>query len=214
MALLINNKLVYIHTPKTGGTWIRRLVDRLRLPAVEIGHTHAHFPELLQYHPLEFYTERLMLTTVRHPLTWYQSRWTHRMQNGWHPTHPLDFNCASNDFKTFVNNVLHYCPTGWVSREYDNHIDSIPAGFAMVARMEDLLADITQAFMIATDGAFDVSVAERMPLINASSLEQLPSSHWARYDRELLGRTMAAERMAINRYYARYKLDQSALLDG
>jgi hypothetical protein len=52
------------------------------------------------------------LISIRHPVTWYQSRWYHRIRIGWMPLHPIDWECASNDFNQFVQNVMDYDPNG------------------------------------------------------------------------------------------------------
>jgi hypothetical protein len=77
MALVVPGSFVFIHVQKTGGTWCREMIHTHFPKVTESGpyHRELHhgFRELRQNHP-----ELLLLQTfgfVRHPFTWYPSRW-------------------------------------------------------------------------------------------------------------------------------------------
>jgi len=70
----ITDDFLYIHMPKTGGTWIDRVMQ-VTLQARQTG--RGHWP--LKDFPPEMVEERFILGTVRDPWSWYASWWQHGM---------------------------------------------------------------------------------------------------------------------------------------
>lgn len=68
MARVINDRYIFIHIAKTGGTFFRESLNYFGVRNYEIGIKHAAYdPETHgKYIPIAF---------VRHPLSWYLSRW-------------------------------------------------------------------------------------------------------------------------------------------
>lgn len=205
---LVTDRSVFLHIPKTAGLTIRHAYLANKIPHQEIGDQHSHFPELLRYQPVKFWKQRKIFAFVRHPLAWYQSRWAFRMKHGWQLRHPLDYNCASNDFRTFVENCLAYKPDGWFSWECRSYIDEVsthldrPVDF--VGRSEQTIADLTEFLELAGE-KFSSKVLGSLPRVNDSDLDGYPSHHFATYSENLLRRVLVAEAEVVNRYYSGFE---------
>ena len=203
---LASSKSLFLHIPKTGGMWIRHAYKVCNIDHFEIAMTHSHFPHLLNFKPKSFYSSLYSYAFVRHPLSWYQSRWAFRMRYGWNATHPLDYNCHSNDFQKFVEACLAYKPSGWVTNEYTSFIDEVPGGIKQVGRLENLVND----FLHICDNAGEAvssKIITTMPRINDSDLDGQDSSHWARYTHRLIDRVLKAESVIMQRYYSDVNVD-------
>lgn len=206
MALASKN-FVFLHIPKTGGMWASSVLRRTTNTFM-VGHQHSHFPQLLEHYPEEWYRDRFIFTIIRHPITWYQSVWAFRMKSGWKMNHPLDANCASNDFRTFVSNVLEYKPDGWVTWLYEQYIQYVPDGIDFIAKIENGARDIKTA--ISMSGLkYDEEMIDNLQRVNDSDLDSKPSKYWAKYTTKLFDRVVAVESRVISRYYSDYVIDPS-----
>jgi hypothetical protein len=106
----------------------------------------------------------------------------------------------SNNFHTFVENMLRYRPDGWVTSEYRNYIDTVPGGIKSVGRLENLIDDFVKIMDIAKEKV-NIPFLKTMNRINDSDMDGLKSSEWARYTPKLIDRVMGAEYGIISRYY-------------
>lgn len=202
---LATDKYVYLHIPKTGGVWLSYILRKISNP-IELGHQHSHFPQLLQIYDENWYRDKYIFTMIRHPITWYQSRWAFRMKHGWHSNHPLDYNCASNDFNQFVDNALNYKPDGWYSYEVDNFTSNVPGGLNNVIKLEDGLNGIIKAINeIGIE--YDINVIRNVPKANDSDMGGRSSKYWAKYTTQTFDRVMMVESKIINRYYSKYVIN-------
>ena len=97
MALLLKNGAVFLHIPKTGGTWIRQVLRELDLVKAPLGHGHSPYDRAFWHDKLhhDIKVVRYLLRRavrsprmqhrmdpncfkfcfVREPLTWYESYW-------------------------------------------------------------------------------------------------------------------------------------------
>ena len=96
MALMIDNKLLFFHVPKTGGKWLTRVLkDSEKISLKEIGHKHATYDFIcgMKYKPRDTVLNRALfhlkrsrfnnnfrlnkdykiVSVVRNPLKWYES---------------------------------------------------------------------------------------------------------------------------------------------
>ena len=210
MMVLITDKVLFMHIPKTGGVWLSYAMRRAGMQPIMLGHQHNHFPQLLQLHDEEWYKKYFIFTMIRHPLTWYQSRWAFRVKHGWRLGHPLDLNCASNDFHVFMDNILRYKPDGWVTWLYEQYINNVPGGIDYVARLEYCVEDAIDIFTKANID-FDPSTIYNTPRANDSDMGGFSSKHWAVYTPELMERVLAVESKIIDRYYSDYQIDPNIL---
>ncbi len=94
MALVLKCGAVFLHIPKTGGSWVEKILYDNDLIAYETGHKHATVERVIYPHTyregLKFLINRsipklvgkptfheppFMFCFVRHPLKWYESWW-------------------------------------------------------------------------------------------------------------------------------------------
>ncbi len=205
MALVTENS-VLLHIPKTGGVFIKYALVMGGVKHTELGGQHEHFPRLLKMKPRSFFEDRLVYTFVRHPLSWYQSRWAFRVRHGWQPKHPLDFNCASNDFQRFMHNVLQFKPDGWCGFLFDEYIKNEQQLMNFVGRTENLVDDFLKVMSMANE-TIDEDRIRSLPRVNDSHLDGQNSNYWAKYSPELYNRVLAVESNVIQEYYHDYEPD-------
>lgn len=203
---LVTDKCVFLHIPKTGGVWVKHIMLALGLKPIDMGHQHEHFPAIFRFEPKEFFKDRFVFTMVRHPITWYKSRWAFRVKHGWQSRHPLDWNCATNDFHEFVEKVLKVAPDGWCSSLFNTYTDDDDNLVDFVGKTENLVDDFLQAMRMAGHDV-DEDKVRSMAAANSSAMSGLSSSHWAKYTPELFDRVMAAESSLIQRYYWDHEID-------
>ena len=201
---LVTDKSVFLHVPKCAGMLIRHAFHACKIPHEELGDQHSHFPELFKHRPPPFFKQRKVFAFIRHPLPWYQSRWAFRMKHGWQLRHPLDYNCASNDFRVFVHNCLNYKPDGWFTWECRSYIDGAAAALGrpidFVGRSERAIDDL-ECFLELAGEKFNPKVLRNLARVNDSDLDGRPSGFFATYTEDLLRRVVVAEAEVINRYY-------------
>lgn len=207
---LMSDKSLFLHNAKTGGMWVRHIYKVNHIPHEEIGQEHSHFPALFNFRSKEEFQKRFIYTFIRHPLSWYQSRWAFRLKYGWKADHPLDYNCASNNFLRFVENCLEYKPTGWVTYEYKNYIDNVPWGINYVGKIENIVEDSITIMKMAGERV-SIPVIRSMLRTNDSDLDGKPSEYWAKYTPKLVERVLQAESEIIERYYKNYKISPNIL---
>jgi hypothetical protein len=205
MALVTDNT-VLLHIPKTGGVFIKNALVACGIRHELVGNQHDHFPRLLDAKPISFFADKLVYTFVRHPITWYQSRWSFRVKYGWQAIHPLDFNCASNNFHVFVDKVLQFKPDGWCAHLFDDYIKNGCRNLDFIGKTENLVNDFLHVMRRAGE-QIDEDRVRNLPLINDSRLDGRASGYWAKYTQSLFDRVLAVESNVIQEYYYNYKLD-------
>jgi hypothetical protein len=203
MALLTDHSL-FLHVPKTGGTWIRHAYER-GINFTRLGSQHSKFPDLLKCEGCPNPNTRFIYAFVRHPITWYQSRWAFRLKTGWITDHPLDKMCASNNFTTFIENVVTHYPNGWLTFEYSQFIDTVPKPIDFVGRMEFLNTDFIKALQLANEP--HIPRFDSASRINNADLDGKTSFELAQYPPSLLKSLLDVERAVIDKYYPDIETD-------
>lgn len=175
MALILPHSVCF-HIPKTGGTWVRRVLQKENMVIAEtcvLGRNArataqmAHeTPDML---PAYLLRNRKTFAFVRHPLTWYQSRWKWkaRMRNRWNrEENKLDKECGSDDFNEFILQYLHKFP-GYLTRMYKRFLGEDGKRLSYVGRFESLPEDL---FKIITtfEGEIDKQHLLSFPPVNVS----------------------------------------------
>lgn len=105
---LVTQDLVYIHMPKTGGTWVANVLLKL-LQAKQVGDGHG--PSM----PGE---GRVVFGTVRDPWTWYVSWWLHALRAN--PDTACQWGNGSPAFSHVLQGVL-----------YPHTVDKLPQEFGV-----------------------------------------------------------------------------------
>ena len=168
MAIKLKGRAIFLHIPKTGGTWVEKVLQQLGIAESSVGHKHADLNRAIFPHglkeaiPWTFHAFIRKLTGkstlnesipvfcfVRHPLTWYESWWKFNQKLNW-PTwgHVEDVNnwhpCSAlnglgdPDFNRFIENVVS-CAPGFVTGLFLRYIGE---GSPILGRQESLEQDL------------------------------------------------------------------------
>lgn len=194
---MVSSKISYAHLPKTGGQFVRSVIKALDANIKEIGDYHSP-PAVLYKHG--FIAK--VLVTIRHPISWYRSRWYHRVRNGWAPMHPVDWECANNDFNKFVNNVIDYDDNGRLSTLtklfiMKNKFDQVE----FVIKNEQLKQDLYDV-LVKVGFEVDRSFYDSLSNVNVAGRDEKSSTSVAVYDDSTLNRMMEKERWLIDNFYS------------
>jgi hypothetical protein len=193
--MLIFRNAVFLHVPKTGGTWVRAAVRASGVAFEEYfvdGDQHGD----LSYCP---HPDKFKFAFVRHPYTLYRSYWRFKMGRfgnaaQWDPRNPFDADCAACSFEQFVCNVLAKYP-GWCSRMFEDYTGVRDHQIEFVGRFESLADDLVSALRLAGE-EFDEALIRQTPAANVSSWPAERAA-WAR---PLAEAVEAAEREAFDRF--------------
>lgn len=114
--LRVEDKSLYVHYPKTGGTFVREILKRYcKTDRIESDLYHSSHLTLDKIDLREF---DFTFGTVRNPVEWYQSAWKFLndfLKNGkfredeWNPLVPME-SCYHADFNRFIENCLEQHP--------------------------------------------------------------------------------------------------------
>lgn len=127
MSLILDN-CIFLHTPKTGGTWVKSALENAGLIRGWLNNYHT---------PLEAARrdsrtwKKPMFSVVRSPFSWYSSYWKFRISSGkWDPK--MDQGLERPTFKQFLRAVAVTRPGIWT--EVLNHYAGRP-GMKQVDRV-------------------------------------------------------------------------------
>ena len=105
MAIELKNSM-FIHVPKCGGRTVKQMLKKYvsgcKVLGDDIYESHAT-PD----------TDKQVFGFIRHPATFIHSLWSHRSKKkghgdawNWHPDIRMEQECQSNNYNTFIDNVL------------------------------------------------------------------------------------------------------------
>lgn len=85
MALVLPHS-IFIHIPKTGGSWVRHAIKRCGIPVQERGPEHVGRNQIThaaikQVHK-KYRKNRLAFAFIRHPVSWLKSKWAYAIARG------------------------------------------------------------------------------------------------------------------------------------
>jgi hypothetical protein len=189
MAYILKNGAVFLHIPKTGGTWVRNVLSQCNLISHSVGHKHSDFDRTFYEAALLNESNRqtslldamrsanaacasrpFTFCFVRNPLSWYES-WWHYMRarewhawgtEHWHPNAELN-GLGHDDFNEFVMNVVRRYP-GYVSNLYRSYAKG---DISYVGKTENLRSDL-RSVLKAIGYADNDKAIESVPAANTA----------------------------------------------
>ncbi len=220
MAVILRNGALFLHIPKTGGTWVTKVLRECGLVRSSIGHRHANLdhllapgwqglgrklewawkrPFLLRVHPRPF-----TFCFVRHPLDWYESFYLYKNQpaldwerdgerdnfHRWHPNAVLNDLGKGRDFNEFVGAVMDRYP-GYVTALF-SHYTFRPVDF--VGKQENLRDDLVEV-LDRMGCVFDPAMIRSKERVNRSEAASRPV-----WDPEIRARALRLEAAALARF--------------
>jgi hypothetical protein len=192
VATMVTSRMLFLHLPKTGGTWVTNAMLAAGVPAER--------PPSLPFHANRVeageYGDRFVCAFVRHPLDFWRSYWAFRMRDGWDRESPIDVQAASGDLNEFTNNVVERVP-GAARFLYEAFVGAPGDEIDFIGRQESLADDLVSALRRAGE-TFDERVLRAHARANASDYALLP----ARYHRATAERLAESEHALIERFYA------------
>ena len=156
---------VFLHVPKTGGTWVKAAVANAGIDFEEYvvdGDIHGD----LSYCPCR---DRFVFGFVREPLGLYQAYWRFKDHGGMGRAQSVRHECAAPTFDGFVENVLQNEP-GWCSRMFEDYVGrTTEEEIDFVGRFESLADDLVRALRM-TSVSFDHRAIHATPPVNVSNV--------------------------------------------
>lgn len=155
MATLLKCGALFLHIPKTGGSWISAVLEDNNLVFAHIGGKHSTLERLGNFEKLFRMTHRygkpnkpfFRFCFVRHPLRWYESWFTMMSSREWpiwgtdpdywNPSAILD-GLGDTSFNGFISNVLSKRP-GFVTEMYGAYTSH---GIDYIGRQENIADDL------------------------------------------------------------------------
>lgn len=176
MAVLMP-KSIFIHIPKTGGSWVRAAVRAAGIPCREVGPPGVS--QIQKLHctvkglPKHLRRNRLIFFCIRHPVDWLKSRWSYGIERGkLKPKKKRTWleRALDPDLNKFIENALRINaaapshamlhPVGW--KKIDGvWQDTLKKKDRILGRTESLRADLIQ-FLSRAGETFDTAVLKRM----------------------------------------------------
>lgn len=202
MALLLERKAVFLHIPKTGGSWVTRCAEEEGLVTGHLGSKHADLQRIEEFwrHYPYFYLRKIISTDwnlsstlkscfkfcfVRHPFDWMKSFYRFQTERNW-----PDWNGLGVELSRFGNSdwhptsFLHSLPHGSFNEFLNSVIDLRPgfvhelygwytgSGIDFVGKQESLSVDFINALDKAGISADYKHIRERKP-VNVSNKQSL-----------------------------------------
>lgn len=189
MALMLPHS-IFLHIPRTGGSWVRQAIKNAGIPTREVGAGSDFAQNAHNRYVRVDRTGTFTFAFVRHPLTWYSSFWSCRMEQGWKQDDSAD-PFMSPSFERFVGNVVRGFP-GHVSWRYEHYIGPGSGVLDFVGKMENLASDLVKALRLAGE-EFDEIKLLRTPRQNGSLLQPVCSDR-------LREAVLGAERKGLERF--------------
>tara|TARA_Y100000296_G_C5146024_1_gene243712 strand:- start:71 stop:1432 length:1362 start_codon:yes stop_codon:yes gene_type:complete len=209
MALLLPNSL-FIHIPKTGGTWVRRAIEKsmgLEKDSSEIvlplkkswgKLAHARVKDTRRYLK-EGFDDKFSFSFVRQPLDWLKSSYIDNVYPEF-----VDYDLSNSvdkkiSFKEFVFNKGE----GFVSNLYREYLQAFIGLYPCVdyiGKIENLKADLIEALDLAGE-KFDRDIIDSIPpQRQGASIEK--NKKLIDVDEDLLSFVKSGEKEALSLFYS------------
>ena len=157
MSLLLRNS-VFLHIPKTGGTWVKAALKRAGL----IVGVHTNYHGTIEDMKEEPEAQGLpMFAFVRRPDTWLASYWGYRMAT-WKFNRDFDQVVFDTSFEKFVWNCSLFVPQGLAFQHFQHYIGEGDSRIQHIGRIENLTEDLI-TILQETGEDFDPEVIRSTP---------------------------------------------------
>lgn len=187
---LIDHNAIFFHIPRLGGRWVGKALSRTGIKIVQrhdLGGNKNSYHELLAHNmSIE---NKFLFTFVRHPVAWYRSYWTCRVEKGWREDW-IDIYRADT-FEQFLENILK-TNRPYVSEMFIYYIGE-PKVMNFVGYNENMAIDLIHVFDFLNI-KFDRQKILTLPKVNASKLKPKCS-------KELIDKIINLEDKIITLYY-------------
>jgi hypothetical protein len=236
MALLLKNNAVFLHIPKTGGTWVKNILASLDLVKAPLGKEHSDFERSFWHDKLHHDSKvaRQLLRRairspkapvriepgcfkfcfVREPLNWYESWWRFMQSRNW-----KSWGDDRDPYKWHPNSMLN----GLGSPDFNTFVFNVNKkrpgyvtemygwyvrpGISFVGKLECLPQDLIKAFALMK---LDVDLKRISGVSEANeSPASIPMPEW---DPELRKQTLRLEYAGYVRFG--YPVDEEQLSPG
>lgn len=210
MSLILNKtQALFLHLPKTGGTFIKKVFKELGIK------THENFivpDKVAKFHAYPHqikYNYNYSFVFVRHPVSWYESFWKFtlpKIQKGpkrwwipswvnseWHCLREIE-DCVSDNFQEFISNIIKSNP-GYLTRVYENFVGPAAHHYVdFVGKNENLAQDLLK---VLNHLEYDVSLKD-ITSIEKQNVSEGPKPEWRESDKEKI---MYLEQGILKRFY-------------
>ncbi len=208
MAAILNNGEFFIHIPKTGGTFVKRVLNTLDLTKEHVNLSSSHCTtRIMKEHFQWGENYPFIFCFVRHPITWYESYYAFMYQKRLKPlkqfvykqkNYPLlileDFlvNCFSEgvlSFDKFLRFIINNRP-GFVTELYSCY-DTFECSF--VGKQENLDKDLSKVLELMGYG-YHYETIKHFRIINKTPPLDI------KWDKGLKREILATEIACLRRY--------------
>lgn len=189
MAVFLERSCV-LHLPKTGGCWVEKALRNAfgkRATPSKIRHLSLqHIPK-----------NTFRITFVRHPLAWYKSYWTYKVNYGWDVNNSFDMKIRTNVFQDFIDGVIEHCP-GHFTETVNIFAGTRDNQIEFVGRQENLVNDLITSLHLAGEYNWFEDDIRNTPRQN-QSLNKVKEFAIYRPDQEI--KILDLEKEVIERFY-------------
>jgi len=193
MTTVANSRILFIHIPKTGGSWVEQAMESGGVEFEAIADVPHPERALLNT------CDRFVFGFVREPLSWYRSVWTfHRRlpQLDWPPiTDSIDL-----DFPHFLEEIAEKSP-GYLAAYYRQFVGPPNDEIDFIGHHEQLADELVTALRLAGQD-FDEDALRAKPRVNRSlRKETMPGVVVPDCPATLKARVMESEHEVYERFY-------------
>lgn len=186
-----NDRLLFVHVPKTGGSWVSAALDAAGVEVEKIGETpHSEIKDL-------DVRGRFTFAFVREPLSWYGSTWNYRRKhqpNDWRGRYwqPIDEWIQNLEFHDFLEKLIEDRPA-LLSRYYELYVGPPRDPIDFIGRYENLQEDLILALELAEQGFDEEALRAVAPVNTSAPTPPCPE--------EIRDRLVQSEKDAYERFY-------------